>query len=74
MIRCESCGSDKIAVQVVQDQAVTKKKGFYHKLGRAFLVVCTCGLWLFVPSSAKKSKTEFKNKTIFVCQACGHLW
>ena len=75
-MRCPRCGSDRVNVQIVQDSAVTrtKKAGCLWGLGRLFLILCTCGLWLIVGKRKSKSRTTFKNRKIAVCGNCGHSW
>ena len=48
-----------------QSKGVTNKRSIVHRMGRLFLVACTCVLWLLVP---KKKKTTFKNKVVGICQ------
>ena len=73
---CPKCGSTNTSIQFVQTGGKTRKRGrgIMWEIGRAFLIICTCGLWLLVGKSKGKSKTKFKNEKICVCQSCGYSW
>lgn len=71
-MKCKKCYGDKVTMQIVQTKGKTRNVGIGYKLTRWFLILCTCGLWLLVPS--KKSNTNFKNETWATCQSCGHSW
>jgi len=73
---CPKCGSDKVNVQVVNTGIETRNRGrgCLWTLGRWFLIICTCGLWLLIGKSKGKSKSKIKTKTQAVCQNCGHRW
>ena len=43
-------------------------------IGRLFLIVCTCGLWLLVGRRKGTERTKYKNKKAALCQNCGHKW
>lgn len=75
-MKCSKCGSENINVMVEQTNAKTKtsKMGCLWGTCRLFLIICTCGLWLLVGKRKGTSKTKFKNKTVAVCQNCGHKW
>ena len=59
---CPKCGSTNTSIQFVQTGGKTRKRGrgIMWEIGRAFLIICTCGLWLLVGKSKGKSKTKFK--------------
>lgn len=73
---CPKCGSSNVNVSVQQTSAKTKqrKMGCLWSIGRAFLIVCTCGLWLLVGRRSGTSTTKFKSETVAVCQECGNRW
>lgn len=75
-VRCPKCESENVSITIEQTSAKTShnKRGCLWSIGRAFLILCTCGLWLLVGRSKGKSKTKFKNETIAICQNCGHKW
>lgn len=71
-IRCPNCGATNVQISVVQDSIRTKRGGCLWTIGRLFLIICTCGLWLIVGKHAAKSK--IKNHKEAICQSCGHSW
>ena len=73
---CPRCGSDNVNVVLETVSAKTKKKGVgcLWTVGRIFLIICTCGLWLLVGRRKGTDKTTFKNKTVALCQNCGRKW
>lgn len=73
---CPKCGSENVSVTIEQTSAKTKKKGMgcLWSILRAFLVLCTCGLWLLIGRRKGTDKTKFTNKTVAICQDCGHKW
>lgn len=73
---CPNCGSDKVVIQMVQDGATTRTKGSgcLWRIGRACLILCTCGLWLLVGKRKGKSKTKVTSHKEAICQTCGHSW
>lgn len=73
---CSKCGSQNVNVQMVQTGGKTRmrKRGILWTLGRWCLILCTCGLWLLVGRSKGKANTKFQNKSMAVCQSCGHNW
>ena len=73
-VKCAKCGSENVIVTREQVSAKTKTNhvGPLQRLGRAILVICTCGLWLLVPRRKTNSKTKVKNVTVCVCQFCGY--
>lgn len=75
-MKCKKCGSENVNVMVEQVGAKTKTNnmGCFWAIGRAMLILCTCGLWLLVGRRKGKGKTQFKNKTVAVCQDCGYRW
>lgn len=73
---CPKCGSENV---LVQSEQVSGKSGIsggnpLMALGRIFLIICTCGLWLLVPKHIGSSKTKYKNNTVGICQSCGNKW
>ena len=75
-MQCPRCGSSNVNVQFVQQSATTKTKktGCLLKLGRLFLILITCGLWLVFGKKKEKSQTMFDNQKRAVCQKCGNSW
>lgn len=73
---CKNCNSENVNIQVVNTGMKGTERGrslFYH-LGRITLIICTAGLWLFVPASKGKTNTKIKSETKAICQRCGHVW
>lgn len=73
---CKRCGSDHVSVQAVQTSAktATKKTGCLWGIGRAFMVLCTGGLWLLFGKRKGTSNTRFAHSSRAVCQKCGYSW
>lgn len=69
---CPKCGSNNVNVSMVNSTIHAKKPGLIARLGRLFLIICTCGLWLLIPKLGGHGK--IKSKTMAVCQACGNSW
>lgn len=73
---CPNCGSENV---IVQSEQVSGKSGIsgsnpLMSLGRMFLILCTCGLWLLVPKHEGSAKIKYKNNTVGICQSCGKKW
>ena len=75
-MKCIKCGSENVIVTREQVAAKTKTNhtSLLRGICRAFMVLCTCGLWLLVPRRKANSKTKFKSGTVCVCQDCGNSW
>lgn len=71
-MKCIKCGSENVNVQVVNTKIKTNHTGILHAIGRGTLILCTCGLWLLVPS--RKENSKVKNSSMAVCQDCGKSW
>lgn len=73
---CPKCGSESVHVQSEQLAAKTKNRGngCLWSMGRWFLIICTCGLWLLVGRHKGSGKTEIKSHTVGICQNCGYKW
>ena len=73
---CQKCKSENIIVSTEQVSGKTKTRGTgcLWTLGRWMLIVCTLGLWLLVGKRKGTGKTSFKNRTVAICQNCGHKW
>ncbi len=73
---CPKCGSENVTVTTEQVSGKTSAKGngCLWGIGRACLIFCTCGLWLFVGKHRGTGKTKFKNTTVAICQNCGNKW
>lgn len=73
---CKKCESENVSIQMVQTSAKskTKGKGCLFTLGRWVLIICTCGLWLIFAKKKARTKIQFKNEKIAICQACGFEW
>jgi len=73
-MRCPKCGSENVAVTLEQVSAKTRKRGMgiLWGIARLMLIICTCGLWLLIGRRKGTSKTQFKNKTVALCQNCGY--
>lgn len=75
-MKCPKCGSENVTVttEQVEGKITGHKRGCLWTLGRWTLICFTLGLWLIVGKSKGKSKMEFKNQTVAVCQSCGNKW
>lgn len=71
-MKCPHCGSTSVSVTMVQSSGRTRKRGCLFGIGRLFLIIVTCGLWLLVGKT--KSKTNFQNHKEAICQNCGKSW
>ncbi len=73
---CPKCKSENVTVTMEQTGGKTRTRntGCLWTLGRWFLILCTCGLWLLVGRRKSTGNTKFKNKTVALCQNCGHKW
>lgn len=73
---CPKCSSCFINYQFVQENAKTKTNNvsILSRLGRALLVLCTCGLWLLVPKRKSTSKTNIRSRKMAICNTCGYSW
>lgn len=73
---CPKCNSNNVQVTTEQVSAKTKGKGMgcLWGLGRLCLICCTCGLWLLVGKRKGTGKTKYVNRTVALCQNCGHKW
>lgn len=73
---CPKCKSDNVTVTTETTKMSTRNRsrGCLWRIGRAFLIFCTCGLWLLVGKTKGKSNTKVKNKTVCICQNCGYKW
>lgn len=73
---CPKCGSTNVNVTTEQVGGKTKVKGSgcLWTLGRWFLILCTCGIWLIVSKRKGTGTTKFKNSTVAICQNCGNKW
>lgn len=69
---CPKCGSENVNISIVNNKVKSSHAGALVKMGRAFLVLCTCGLWLLVPKS--KGNSKIKSAKMAVCQSCGNSW
>ncbi|MCL2708218.1 MAG: hypothetical protein FWF03_03780 [Defluviitaleaceae bacterium] len=74
--KCPKCGGSNISYQIVQTGSTTKAKsaGCLWSLGRAVLVICTCGLWLIIGKRRGTGTTSVFNKKMAICQSCGKSW
>lgn len=75
-MKCPKCGSENVNVTTEQtnSRTRTKRTGCLWGIGRAMLIMCTCGLWLLVGRRKETGKTAFVNKTVAICQSCGNKW
>lgn len=71
-LTCPRCKSHNISVQIAQTRATHAKRGILWGIGRFFLILCTCGLWLLIGKS--KGRSRIKNESFAVCQNCGKKW
>lgn len=71
---CPRCGGLNVTVTVEQTAAKTRTRstGCLWSLGRLFLIIITCGLWLLVGRRKRTSTTKFYSRTVGVCQNCGN--
>lgn len=75
-MKCQKCGNENVSVQVEQTGGKTKVRGTgcLWSVGRLCLIICTCGLWLLVGKRKGTNNTNFKNRTVCICQSCGNKW
>lgn len=78
---CPKCGSSNVSVQVVNEvQIKNKHHGFFWWLFVGWWWLPIKWLFLTVPAlivkifSRKKQKVINKQKSVCICQACGHTW
>jgi len=73
---CPKCNSQNVNVTAEQTGGKTsiKKSGCLWSLGRLFMIVITCGLWLLVGKRKGTGRTKFKYRTVAICQSCGYRW
>jgi DNA-directed RNA polymerase subunit M/transcription elongation factor TFIIS len=77
---CPKCKSENVSVDLVQVEGKTKKHGnglggHINNTARGLTAICTLGMSNLVWKKSKgNEKTKFKNKTVCVCQNCGHTW
>ena len=69
---CRKCHSNNILItnEVISK---TKYRGCFGWLLWILLAIITVGLILIIPIITN-SKTKTKNRTIAICQNCGHRW
>lgn len=79
-MNCPKCGSNNVNTQIVQVGGKTRKHGNgilgkMNNSARGLTALCTLGMSNIVwKKSTGNEKTSFKNKTMAVCQDCGHAW
>jgi transcription elongation factor Elf1 len=75
-LKCPKCGSENVTLSIQQTEGKMRghHRGLLWHMGRWFLIICTAGLWLLVGRSKGSGKIKYKNKTMALCQACGHTW
>ena len=73
---CKNCGSENVVVttELISGKTRNRGNGLLRWFGRLILIICTCGLWLFVGRSKGTGRTKYKNKTVAICQNCGCKW
>ncbi len=73
---CPQCNGSNVTFQMIQTNARSKNSGMgcLWGLGRLFLIICTCGLWLIIGKRKGSSKTTFTNQKHAICQSCGYSW
>lgn len=75
-MNCRKCGSSNVdfRAELVTTGAVVKNVSLVSRLGRAMLVMFTCGLWLLVPKKKATEKTKSKVLKLCTCRECGYVW
>lgn len=73
---CSKCGSNNITftVNTTKSKTRTKNTGCLWSIGRTFMILCTCGLWLLIGSRKYTNNTKYKKEKRAICQNCGHDW
>lgn len=73
-MNCPSCGCPNVTVTLEQTGSKTRTRttGCLWSLGRLFMIIITCGLWLLVGRRKRTSTTKFYNRTVGVCLNCGN--
>lgn len=61
--RCGECMDFKVVNTSVNNTSILRT------FSRLWLILFTCGLWLFVP----KKKASIKYKKIAICNNCGYV-
>lgn len=79
-MKCPECGCDKVNIQIVESEKVTKQSGIglgghAHNAVRGAMALGTLGMSnLFIKKAKGTEKTKTKNIKVAVCQGCGHSW
>lgn len=71
-MNCPKCNNANININIVNDKIKTNNTSILRSLGRAFLILCTCGLWCLVPK--RKTNSKIKSSKMAICQSCGYSW
>ena len=88
-MRCGRCGSSNINISLetfgekskgrseVRKKSIVTRAG--NSIGRATMIGVTCGLWALTPKKSKyntvgKSKTNYTQQKMAICQNCGFSW
>jgi ssDNA-binding Zn-finger/Zn-ribbon topoisomerase 1 len=69
---CPKCESNNVLV-TNETKVKTKHRGCIGWLFWITLAIFTFGLILIIPAITN-SKTKTKNRTVAICQNCGHRW
>lgn len=78
-MKCNKCGSENVRVEVVNEQELKKKKhGWKYWLLFGWLGDIFLWMFFFLPRlifmlfRPKRYKMENKQKSVAICQECGH--
>lgn len=76
---CPKCKSENVSVQVVTEIKEKRKKGLLYWLFIGFWWEPLAWLFLTIPKLfvalfSRKKKIVSKQRTVCVCQNCGHKW
>lgn len=68
---CSKCNSNNTRIELIQEKMKHKDRSFLVRIGRMFLILCTCGMWFLVPK--RKGTSKIKSKKMLICNECGHI-
>ena len=75
-VRCPRCGSNRLNMssEMTGRKSRHKSMGCLWGIGRAIMIICTCGLWLIFGKRKGTTNTTYSYKTLAICQNCGYSW
>lgn len=77
-MKCPKCKSENVKADTGRRQDKETRNGLgghINNTARGLTAICTLGMSNLVWKKSKgNEKTKFKNKTVCICQNCGHTW